>query len=341
MDENQRREMHWFCASNSARGYVSYFEENFRGLRRVCRLHDYPLFAAREMLVSVLETARERGILPEIIHNCLTNELQGIRLPQISAGIWISDPWYEDSEGGLSLLDDELLHAVRSMLSSADESLERARLLREDWQKLYADKVDFSAADRLTEQLGEELLGGRSLEKPGRCVHRFFDAFTAKGRAEYIRSLTNSLSRRCFLKGRPGTGKSTLLRKLAAFARRRGFCTEIYHSSLDPDSFDMVIVRELGFCVFDSTAPHEYSPTRESDVVLDLYRETAAPAGELLFTPRITELAEEYRDALRQAGEKLHLAGEAAEAFWQFHLYPLDEDEAEKRRLMILRSLFG
>lgn len=103
----------------------------------------------------------------------------------------------------------------------------------------------------------------------------------------------------------------------------------------------MVIVRELGFCVFDSTAPHEYSPTRESDVVLDLYRETAAPAGELLFTPRITELAEEYRDALRQAGEKLHLAGEAAEAFWQFHLYPLDEDEAEKRRLMILRSLFG
>lgn len=31
-----------------------------------------------------------------------------------------------------------------------------------------------------------------------------------------------------------GTGKSTLLRKLAAFARRRGFCTEIYHSSLDP-----------------------------------------------------------------------------------------------------------
>ena len=115
----------------------------------------------------------------------------------------------------------------------------------------------------------------------------------------------------------------------------------IYQSSLDPDSFDMVIVRELGFCVFDSTAPHEYSPTRESDVVLDLYRETAAPAGELLFTPRITELAEEYRDALRQAGEKLHLAGEAAEAFWQFHLYPLDEDEAEKRRLMILRSLFG
>lgn len=127
----------------------------------------------REMLVSVLETARERGILPEIIHNCLTNELQGIRLPQISAGVWISDPWYEDSEGGLSLLDDELLHAVRSMLSSAENLWKEARLLREDWQKLYADKGGFSAADRLTEQLGEELLGGRSHGKPGRVCTAF------------------------------------------------------------------------------------------------------------------------------------------------------------------------
>ena len=341
MDENQYKEMHWFCASNSARGYVSYFEDAFRGLRRVCRLHEYPVFAAREILTSVLEAARERGISVEIIHNCLTNELQGIRLPQISAGVWISDPWYEDAEGGLSLLDDDLLRAVRGMLEAAGESLERARLLRQDWQRLYVDKVDFSAADRLTEQLCEELLGGRSLEKPGRCSHRFFDAYTAKGRSVYIRSLTNSLSRRCFLKGRPGTGKSTLLRKLAAFARRRGFCTEVYHSSLDPDTFDMVIVRELGFCVFDSTAPHEYSPSRESDVILDLYRETSDGTGELLFTPRVAELAEQDRSALRQAGEKLHLAGEAAEAFWQFHLYPLDEDELEKRKGKILQTIFA
>ena len=55
----------------------------------------------------------------------------------------------------------------------------------------------------------------------------------------------------------------------------------------------------------------------------------------------MAELAEQYRSALRQAGEKLHLAGEAAEAFWQFHLYPLDEDELEKRKGKILQTIFA
>ena len=72
-------------------------------------------------------------------------------------------------------MDDDLLRAVRGMLEAAGESLERARLLRQDWQRLYADKVDFFRSgppDRAA--LRRKLLGGRSLEKPGRCSHRFF-----------------------------------------------------------------------------------------------------------------------------------------------------------------------
>ncbi len=37
----------------------------------------------------------------------------------------------------------------------------------------------------------------------------------------------------------------------------------------------------------------------------------------------------------------MHLAGEAAEAFWQFHLYPLDEDELEKRKAKVLQTIFA
>lgn len=38
-------------------------------------------------------------------------------------------------------------------------------------------------------------------------------------------------------------------------------------------SIDMVLVRELGLCAFDSTPPHEYFPEKSGDVTIDIYRE--------------------------------------------------------------------
>ena len=34
------------------------------------------------------------------------------------------------------------------------------------------------------------------------------------------------------------------------------FDVEIYHCGFDPHSLDMVIVREVGIAIFDSTSPH-------------------------------------------------------------------------------------
>ena len=39
----------------------------------------------------------------------------------------------------------------------------------------------------------------------------------------------------------------------------------------------MVIVRELGFAIFDSTAPHEYFPSREGDEIIDMYALIVTP----------------------------------------------------------------
>ena len=62
-----------------------------------------------------------------------------------------------------------------------------------------------------------------------------------------------------------------MLKKLAKAAEEKGFEVEVYHCGFDPNSLDMVIVRELGFAIFDSTAPHEYFPSREGDEIIDMY----------------------------------------------------------------------
>ncbi len=62
------------------------------------------------------------------------------------------------------------------------------------------------------------------------------------------------------IKGGPGTGKSTLMKKIARECDRRGyFCERIFCSS-DPKSLDAVIIPSLKISVADGTAPHVLEP---------------------------------------------------------------------------------
>lgn len=71
----------------------------------------------------------------------------------------------------------------------------------------------------------------------------------------YQRELA-AVSRSVLLKGGPGTGKSSLLKRVAAEAKSRGMDYELWYCSGDPDSLDGVYVKDLDSAVTDATAPH-------------------------------------------------------------------------------------
>lgn len=80
--------------------------------------------------------------------------------------------------------------------------------------------------------------------------HSLFDGlyFPEKGWRLYI------------IKGGPGTGKSTLMKKIAHECDRRGFFCERIFCSSDPDSLDAVIIPSLKISIADGTAPHVLEP---------------------------------------------------------------------------------
>ena len=63
------------------------------------------------------------------------------------------------------------------------------------------------------------------------------------------------------LKGGPGTGKSTLMKKIAKKLDDKGYFTERGFCSADPSSLDAVTAPEIAFSVFDGTSPHVIEPT--------------------------------------------------------------------------------
>ena len=62
------------------------------------------------------------------------------------------------------------------------------------------------------------------------------------------------------IKGGPGSGKSTLMRRMERHAQAAGLKTEEVLCSGDPGSLDAVILPELGAALVDGTTPHVVEP---------------------------------------------------------------------------------
>ena len=68
-------------------------------------------------------------------------------------------------------------------------------------------------------------------------------------------------------------------------------------------SVDMVIIRELGVCIFDSTAPHEHFPDREDDVILDFYSLAAKRNVDREYKEELVSVAARYKEKIKMATE--------------------------------------
>jgi len=89
--------------------------------------------------------------------------------------------------------------------------------------------------------------------------HRSQRTFTAANTPLGFSSLFEELMRGkdvYVIKGGPGTGKSSLMKRVAAEAVTRGYETEYIYCSSDVDSLDAVYIKQLNTVICDGTAPH-------------------------------------------------------------------------------------
>ncbi len=88
-------------------------------------------------------------------------------------------------------------------------------------------------------------------------THFFLGANSAEGfYGLYEQLLDAKLYDLIILKGGPGCGKSTFMRRTAAAMEERGLESVYIHCSGDPDSLDGVIFPAIGTAIVDGTAPH-------------------------------------------------------------------------------------
>ena len=154
------------------------------------------------------------------------------------------------------------------------ECYAQAKEIHDEWETIYIKNMDFARLDKFCSSIIDKLADFSSTFGEGKTYKRFFGTVTPLENVNFISDLTENIQKRYFIKGRPGTGKSTFLKKLSATLKEKNFDVEEYYCSFDSNSLDMVICRELSLCVFDSTPPHEKFPQRETDEILDFYVES-------------------------------------------------------------------
>lgn len=315
--------LRYFAGGNTARGFYHLFESSLQGLERVYILKGGPGTGKSSLMKAIGTEWHERGYDIEFIH-CSSDRdsIDGVIIPAISVGIVdgtaphvmepkapgaveeyvnLGEAW--DSKALITHREQiiQINQKVAESYALAYGKFAEALKIHDQWEQIYFERMDFEKADQLKDGMLVQLFGEGRLLKPADVKHRFLGAATSTGAVDFVPNLTEGLSRRYFIKGRAGTGKSTLLKRIASEAESRGFDVEIYHCGFDPHSLDMVIVRELDFAIFDSTSPHEYFPERGGDEVIDMYELVVAPGTDEQFAEQLAEVSSRYKAEMKEA----------------------------------------
>ena len=347
--------IHYFGGGNTARGFIPFYKNIFCGIDKVYILKN----GSNRYKTKVLEKlSNQYSILynVEVINSGVDNaEIEAIKVPdldiaiingnlihgnniEIEKGVKIEIDLFKAMDLNIINNNRDKLEVLKNKifenLNSTYKSFENALKIHDKLEELYYKNMDFSKADKAIKELIKKLVN-KSKKSKGNVYHRYLGAATPEGAVDFVPNITEGV-KRYFLKGRAGTGKSTILKQIAKKAEENGFTVEVYHCGFDPQSLDMVVVRELNFAIFDSTPPHEYYPSREDDEVFDTYKEFCIKDVDKIFEKEIESITKEYKEYKVQAINFLKVAKEYKDKYDDIYDKAINEKEAN---LIINRCL--
>lgn len=340
------KEINYYAGGNTAKGFVHFFESNFQDLERLFILKGGPGTGKSTMIKSIGNEWRDKGYDLEWIH-CSSDakSLDAFIITELKIGIvdgtnpHALEPQYpgvveEYVDLGVAWNREQLLKRKEEIIDltkkvskgfqTAYRSFREGLKEHDKLEEIYISQMDFNRANKLTSEWIQKLIQYPSKQGRGMTKHRFLGASTPIGPVDFVESITESLEIRYFIKGRAGTGKSTMLKKIVEVAKHNGYDIEVYHCGFDPDSLDMVVIRELNFAIFDSTEPHEYFPTREKDYIIDLYKETVATGTDEKYANRIRETTKKYKEKMNEGIQHLAKTKEIRDQLEEIYIEAMD-----------------
>lgn len=97
------------------------------------------------------------------------------------------------------------------------------------------------------------------MKENNRSIRTFLAANSANGFVSFFDGI-QEYQNTYIIKGGPGTGKSSFMKKIASAAQSKEMAVEYVFCSSDPNSLDAVCINDIPIAIADGTAPHTVEP---------------------------------------------------------------------------------
>lgn len=138
-------------------------------------------------------------------------------------------------------------------------SLKQAKVAYDEWLSYITQSTNYVKVNEITANLLNEIFSGVKPDYNSKPKSRelFASATTPGGLVNEWPSILSNCKKAFWLQGEPGTGKSTLIRKVIENAHILGLDTEIFRCSFDPSKYSGVFIPDLQIAVV-SPFPNDY-----------------------------------------------------------------------------------
>lgn len=219
--------------------------------------------------------------------------------------------------------------------------LKAASIICNEWESYYIERLDITRVNQKTAALTSQLLGEKSFTASTRERHLFASAITPGGYVNHFENLTSDLDQRYLIKGQPGTGKSTLIKKVGDALFHNGYEIIYFHSALNPEKIEGIIVPEKKLSIVNAAPPHNFKATKDGDQIIDM-NSCVNMAAVRQFSEEIKKVENLFQQIMNQAYLYLKEAKSAHDQLEEFYVAAMDFNGVEaKRRFLIKEILAG
>ena len=276
--------IHRFPGSNTPEGFFSFYRQGLKEMNRVFVLKGGPGTGKSTLMRKIAHNMSERGYCVELWQCSSDNDsIDGVVIPHLKIAVvdgtspHTVDPMYPGAVDEIVNLGDhwnrdllcehrseiiELTHSISENFANAYEKLA-------EYKKQYDEYVeDNSVGDNKITAFANDIIGEIFNEELSKARHFFASAITPKGWQGYNQELSKDVKKRYVISSNNRYDVDKLLHQVEDAVLLRGHNIDIYHSTLAPECYEMIVLPQLGYALVDGSVPH-LRPL-ENDIVVEL-----------------------------------------------------------------------
>lgn len=288
-----------FPGGNTAQGFFSYYDHVIGDeARRVFILKGGPGAGKSTFMKRIAQDMLERGFDVEF-HHCSADpsSVDAVVFPTVGIALFdgtaphVIDPKFPGlvdeivdlgqfcDEAALAPHKDDIVKLSaegRRSFRRAYNYLAAAKDVSANWEAVNTQAMDRVFAHRRALQLVADVLSitsslGKTMDhiSPGRRRRLFASSITPDGLRHHLDTLVDGLPHVFVVRGRPGTGTSMVLDKVADAVTDRGLDVELFFCAFDPHKLEHAVITDIGVAVITSVPPHDYEPPGAVAIDLD------------------------------------------------------------------------